>query len=74
MPKERITCYIREILHSKGLKQDWLATAAQIDPSDLSRIAQGKRNPRVTLARRIAKLLHQPVEVVWPETTPRRRK
>lgn len=69
-----IVCRIKEILKKRALSQDWLATEAKIDPGDLSRLAQGKRTPRIPAARRIARVLELPIETIWPDTVPKRHK
>lgn len=74
MSKPHVICLIRNELAHLGRKQEWLAEAAKIPPSTLSRIISGHRNPRVTAAKRIARQLGVSIEVLWPDTAPKRRK
>jgi len=74
MPKKRILCKIRQFLDSKRLTQASLAIEAKVDPGDLSRIINGRRNPRATAAVRLARVLGTTVESLWPESTPKRHK
>lgn len=74
MPKSKILCYVKQLLNDKGLTQEWLAEATKIDAADLSRIAHGKRTPRLPAARRIARALGVNIDAVWPDTVPKRHK
>lgn len=74
MPKPKVFCLLRHVLEDKRLTAADLARGASLDPGHLSRIIKGARNPRVTAARRISQFLGVPIEVLWPESEPRRRK
>lgn len=74
MPKPKVLCRIRQVLENKRLTAADLARGALLDPGHLSRIIKGTRNPRVTAARRISSFLGIPINVLWPESEPKRRK
>ena len=74
MPRYHVHCLIRQVLEDKGLSQKWLADAVKVDATAINRLIQGKHNPRVTLAIRIARQLGVPVASLWPAAAPKRRK
>jgi DNA-binding XRE family transcriptional regulator len=74
MPKPHVLCNLRQILANAKRSQVWLAERLDMDPTVLNRIIAGRRNPRVTFARRVSKILNVPIESIWPGATPKRRK
>ena len=74
MAKQHVTCYLRDILKSRHTTQADFAQVCKVDPADLSRIASGRRIPRLPAARRIARALGVNIDAVWPDTVPKRHK
>lgn len=74
MPKPHIECYVKQKLASLNKTQEWLATQLPTDPGTLSKIIRGYRNPRVTLANQIARLLGTTTVALWPSSAPKRHK
>lgn len=56
---------LKQLLKQRGLKQEWLAKEARIGSTALSRIVQGKADPSLKNALRIAKALGVKVEDLW---------
>jgi len=54
-------------MREHGLKQAWVAQQARISPAQMSLLANGKGEPTLRTARRIAKVLGVSIEDLWPE-------
>ncbi|WP_440604123.1 helix-turn-helix transcriptional regulator [Bacillus sp. GB_SG_008] len=60
-------CKLKEILDERMIKQGALAKRANITPQQLSQIVNGKSEPSLRNAIRIAKILEMSVEEIWIE-------
>jgi len=59
---------IKSVLKSKGIKQSWLCSKLNINPSVLSLIISGKRLPSQDRIRSLAKALNTPIKTLFPTT------
>jgi len=58
---------LKEILDERMINQSALARRISITDQTMSKIAQGKSEPTLKVALRIAKALSIPVEEIWQE-------
>lgn len=58
---------LKEILDERMINQSALARRVSITDQTMSKIAQGKSEPTLKVALRIAKALGVPVEEIWQE-------
>lgn len=56
---------LRDVLKERGLRQDWVAEKANVHPTTLSKLAQGKAMPTLEVAYRIANLLDLRIDEIW---------
>ena len=62
----KINNYLKEQRKNINLKQTQVAKKAHISVRNYQRIENGKQEPKVSVAIRIAQALHTPVEELFP--------
>lgn len=58
---------LREILNERGIKAVWLADRVGMSKSALNEILHERREPTLTNARKIARVLGCEIGEIWPE-------
>jgi len=57
--------YLKQLLKEKGITERMLADKCNLDITTVCRYCQAQREPKVTVAIRIAKILRVNVEDIW---------
>jgi len=63
MDETRLSAEIRK----RGLKKGWVAEQAGVSRSAMAMIVNGKSDPTLRTARKIAKVLGVTIEELWPD-------
>jgi putative transcriptional regulator len=58
---------LKEIAHSRGIKQKWVEEQAGISHSAMSALWTGKSEPTLKSARAISKVLGVSIDEIWPD-------
>mgnify|MGYP005844737683 CR=1 FL=1 len=61
----KLVCRLKDILDSRGMKQNYIAKEANLSKTSVSSIVNGKTIPTLPVALKIAKVLELKIEEIW---------